>query len=62
MAAALEIRLGGPRFYDGERLDLAWMGDGRSELNRTDIRRGLKVYGRAMTLLLIALVLLSLVF
>jgi len=36
--------------------------DGRSELNRTDIRRGLKVYGRAMTLLLIALVLLSLVF
>jgi adenosylcobinamide-phosphate synthase len=62
MAAALEIRLGGPRFYDGERLDLPWMGDGRSDLNRTDIRRGLKVYGRAMTLLLIALVLLSLVF
>lgn len=61
MAAALEIRLGGPRFYDGERLDLAWMGEGRSDLTRIDIRRGLKVYGRAMTILLIALVLLSLV-
>jgi adenosylcobinamide-phosphate synthase len=62
LAAALEIRLGGPRFYGGERLNLAWMGEGRSDLNLTDIKRGLKVYGRAMTLFLIALTSLSLVF
>jgi adenosylcobinamide-phosphate synthase len=61
LAAALEIRLGGPRHYDGEVVDLPWMGEGRSDLNRTDIRRGLKVYARAMTLLFILLAVLVLV-
>jgi adenosylcobinamide-phosphate synthase len=51
LAGALAIRLGGPRSYDGRTVDLATMGDGRSALEANDIRRGLKLYGRAMTLL-----------
>ena len=49
LAAALDIKLGGPRSYDGRTVDLPWMGDGRADLTRDDIRRGLKLYGRAMT-------------
>ncbi len=57
LASALGIKLGGPRSYAGRKVDLAWMGDGRSDLDRGDIRAGLKLYGRAMTLLfLLALV------
>jgi adenosylcobinamide-phosphate synthase len=51
LAGALGIQLGGPRSYDGRTVDLAAMGDGRSELDRDDIRRGLRLYDRAMTLL-----------
>ena len=51
LAAALEIRLGGPRSYAGRTVDLAWMGDGRAALGRRDIRAGLKLYGRATALL-----------
>jgi adenosylcobinamide-phosphate synthase len=57
LAAGLGIRLGGPRSYAGRKVDLAWMGDGRSDLDRGDIRDGLRLYGRALTsLLLLALV------
>ena len=48
MAAALDLRFGGPRSYEGEALDLAWMGDGRSQLERMDITRGLGLFDRAM--------------
>ncbi len=51
LAAALDIRLGGPRSYAGRTVDLAWMGEGRAALSRRDIRAGLKLYGRAMALL-----------
>ena len=57
LAAGLGIRLGGPRSYGGRKVDLAWMGDGRADLDRNDIRDGLRLYGRALTsLFLLALV------
>jgi adenosylcobinamide-phosphate synthase len=51
MAGALDIRLGGPRSYEGETVDLQWMGDGRADLDAADIRRALSLYGRALSLL-----------
>lgn len=57
LAAGLGIRLGGPRSYGGRKVDLAWMGDGRADLDHGDIRDGLRLYGRALTsLFLLALV------
>ena len=53
LAEALGIKLGGPRTYGGRLVDLAAMGSGRAELTRDDIRRGLNVYGRAMTWLFV---------
>jgi len=53
MAGALGIRLGGPRAYEGAMVDLAWMGDGRQELDASDIRRSLKVYRSMLGLLLV---------
>ena len=51
MAGALGLRLGGPRSYAGQNVDLAFMGNGRSTLNRQDIDRALLLYQRALTLL-----------
>ena len=62
MAGALDVELGGPRAYDGTVIDLATMGNGRRELTRDDVRRGLKLYGRAMTLLFAFVVLLAWIF
>jgi len=47
MAGALGVRLMGPRSYDGELVDQAWMGDGRSELKAADIRAALRLYRAA---------------
>ena len=33
MAAALGLKFGGPRTYQGERVDLPWMGEGREQLD-----------------------------
>jgi len=52
-AAGLGLKLGGPRSYGGRSVDLPWMGEGRSDLNRHDILAGLRLYARAMTLLLL---------
>lgn len=52
LAASLGVKFGGPRSYDGSRVDLPWMGEGRETLNRDDIRKGLRLYGTAMTFLL----------
>lgn len=51
LAGAMDIKLGGPRSYEGEQVDLAFMGTGRYDLTRHDIRDGLKLYARAMWLL-----------
>jgi adenosylcobinamide-phosphate synthase len=51
LAGALGIRLGGPRAYGGHTVDLPTMGHGRADLDRNDIRRGLKLYDRSLTVL-----------
>jgi adenosylcobinamide-phosphate synthase len=53
LAASLGVKFGGPRSYDGTRVNLPWMGEGRETLNRDDIRKGLRLYGTAMTFLLL---------
>jgi adenosylcobinamide-phosphate synthase len=62
LAGALDIRLGGPRSYGGRNVDLPTMGRGRAALDRNDIRRGLRLYGRALSLLTAITVLFALVF
>ena len=59
MAGALGLRFGGPRIYQGEKLDLPEMGDGRSTLNRHDITRGLELYDTSLWIMLAALVALA---
>ena len=44
MAGALGLALAGPRRYDGETVDDAWMGTGRRDADSRDIRRALVVY------------------
>jgi adenosylcobinamide-phosphate synthase len=51
LAGALGVRLGGPRRKDGATVELAWMGDGREALDTDDIRAGLRLYDRALSLL-----------
>lgn len=53
MAGALDIRLGGPRSYEGTTVELATMGDGREDLGSGDIRRALRLYAQTITLLTI---------
>lgn len=47
LAGALGLALAGPRTYGGEITDGVWMGDGRSQLNGSDINRGCRLYGLA---------------
>ena len=48
MAAALGVRFGGPRSYDGERVELPYMGEGRDDMTRKDVADGLKVMSKAL--------------
>ena len=59
MAGALNLRFGGPRFYENEYVDLPWMGDGREALTRNDISAGLQLYDRALWIMFGLLVLLA---
>lgn len=59
MAGALEVRLGGPRCYGDRPIDGAWLGEGRDALDAEDIRRGLRIYLRAVSLLATLLGLMS---
>jgi adenosylcobinamide-phosphate synthase len=61
MAGALGVKFGGPRAYEGEWLDLAWMGGGREELKRSDIASGLKLYDDALWIMTATLAALALV-
>ena len=47
MAGALDFKLAGPRVYGGEIVDDVFMGDGRADLDVTDIFRALALYRRA---------------
>lgn len=51
MAGALGLRLAGPVAYDEIMHDKPWIGDGRAEATAADIRRALRLYVRACTLL-----------
>lgn len=62
LAGALAIRLGGPRSYGGRQVDLASMGDGKDALDQSDIALGLSLYGRALTILTVAVALPALAF
>jgi len=44
MAGALGLKLSGPRSYEGATTDDPWIGEGRSELGASDIRRALSLY------------------
>jgi adenosylcobinamide-phosphate synthase len=47
MAGALDLRLAGPRAYNGALVDDAFMGDGRRDAGAADIRRALRLYRAA---------------
>src|SRR6202171_1856428 len=47
MAGALGLRLAGPRVYGEERVEDAFMGDGRYEADAADIRAALRLYRAA---------------
>jgi adenosylcobinamide-phosphate synthase len=49
-AGALDLRLGGPRIYDGVRDDAPWMGDGRETATAADMDRALKLIVAAFIL------------
>ena len=51
-AGALGLSLGGPRTYDGERIEDATMGNGRWDATAADIRRALALYRRADAILI----------
>jgi len=51
-AGALGLRLGGPRSYDGELVDLPAFGDGRGDLGPVDIYRALDLYRQVLNVLL----------
>ena len=61
MAGALDLKFGGPRQYDGEMVELPYMGDGRAQMNASDIERGIELYDRALFILMAAVALLALV-
>ena len=42
-AGALDLRLGGPRVYEGERDDAPWMGDGRMGATAQDMTRTIRL-------------------
>ena len=61
MAAALGLRFGGPRSYDGERVELPYMGEGRDQMDRADILRGVKLFSTSMWLLFAGLLVLGVI-
>lgn len=60
-AGALGFALGGPRFYQGELVDLPSFGAGRSDLGPDDIARALVLYRMTLNLTLAVTVLVALV-
>ena len=51
MAGALGFAIAGPRRYHGQRVDDAWMGDGRRDLDAADVHASLRLYAAATALL-----------
>ena len=61
MAGALGLKLAGPRVYGEERVDDAFMGDGRYLASAADIRAGLRLYRLACVLQAVAIGALALI-
>ncbi len=61
LAGALGLRFGGPRNYEDGVVELPWMGDGREQMTRGDIAFGLKLYDRALWIMLALLVVLAVI-
>lgn len=59
MAGAIGVKLGGPRDYDGETVELAYMGEGKEHVDADDIDRALSLYWFALTLMLGTLLVLA---
>ena len=59
MAGALGVRLLGPRSYDGEFVDEAWMGNGRTDMKADDVRTALRLYRAACGAQLLVLAILA---
>jgi adenosylcobinamide-phosphate synthase len=60
-AGALGFALGGPRFYDGERVDLPSFGTGRAALGPDDIDRALQLYRATLNVTLAVTLLAALI-
>ena len=56
MAGTLGFAIAGPRRYHGRRVEDAWMGDGRKDLDAADVHAGLRLYAAATALLGAALI------
>jgi adenosylcobinamide-phosphate synthase len=61
MAASLEVRLCGPRFYDGELADEPWLNAAAADPAAADITRALEFYVAAMFALTLLLVVFAVV-
>ncbi len=59
MAGVLGLALGGPRVYGDMRVDDMWMGNGRAVVTAGDIRKALRLYGRACGLQAVAVMVLA---
>ena len=55
MAGALGLKLAGPRVYGEERVEDAFMGDGRYEANAADIAAALQLYRIACVMQAVAI-------
>ena len=58
LAGVLQVRLGGPRRYQGKLLDGVWLGSGETDIDETTIRKGLAIYDRAFVVFWLAVTLL----
>lgn len=62
IAGALDLSLAGPRVYGGVRVEDAFMGDGRRDLDPKDIARALALYRSADAILVALVVVLAAIF
>ncbi len=60
MAGALDFRLAGPRYYDGEMTQDSWMGDGRPDLTSSSIKMALRLFWLSCDLLFLVVLVMSL--